>query len=222
MPSGRVGNAKDAIFRSNEHFREAVGERESLDVQVSLQTLLQGCNLATYSDALLLVAQPYCLMESVTFSNIGCPRALRHLRFPAVEPSFEPAAGAGAQARQAPGDGRAQQGGRDPAAQVPGAAAAAQVRAALPVAAPAEATYKKHLLGTQLPLLRQLWQKEHGHRGAGRSEGLQQRHSRAQHADQRRSGQACSVRNMAVLLHARGADNPVPRSVLGAVTGALL
>ena len=43
VPSGRVGNAKDAIFRSNEHFREAVGERESLDVQVSLQTLLQGC-----------------------------------------------------------------------------------------------------------------------------------------------------------------------------------
>ena len=35
VPSGRVGNAKDAIFRSNEHFREAVGERESLDVQVS-------------------------------------------------------------------------------------------------------------------------------------------------------------------------------------------
>lgn len=34
VPSGRVGNAKDAIFRSNEHFREAVGERESMDVQV--------------------------------------------------------------------------------------------------------------------------------------------------------------------------------------------
>ncbi|KAK9918350.1 hypothetical protein WJX75_003404 [Coccomyxa subellipsoidea] len=33
VPSGRVGNAKDAIFRSNEHFREAVGERENLDVQ---------------------------------------------------------------------------------------------------------------------------------------------------------------------------------------------
>lgn len=32
MPSGRVGNTKDAIFRSNEHFMEAVGERESIDV----------------------------------------------------------------------------------------------------------------------------------------------------------------------------------------------
>ena len=32
VPSGRVGNAKDAIFRSNEHFREAVTERESQDV----------------------------------------------------------------------------------------------------------------------------------------------------------------------------------------------
>ncbi len=32
MPSGRVGNAKDAIFRSNEHFRGAVGEREAADV----------------------------------------------------------------------------------------------------------------------------------------------------------------------------------------------
>lgn len=32
VPSGRVGNTKDAIFRSNEHFMEAVGERESIDV----------------------------------------------------------------------------------------------------------------------------------------------------------------------------------------------
>ena len=32
MPSGRVGNTKDAIFRSNEHFREAVADRESADV----------------------------------------------------------------------------------------------------------------------------------------------------------------------------------------------
>jgi len=32
VPSGRVGNAKDAIFRSNEHFRGAVGEREAADV----------------------------------------------------------------------------------------------------------------------------------------------------------------------------------------------
>ena len=32
VPSGRVGNSRDAIFRSNEHFREAVAERESLDV----------------------------------------------------------------------------------------------------------------------------------------------------------------------------------------------
>ena len=30
VPSGRVGNSKDAIFRSNEHFREAVAEREAL------------------------------------------------------------------------------------------------------------------------------------------------------------------------------------------------
>lgn len=32
VPSGRVGNNKDAIFRSNEHFREAVAEREAVDV----------------------------------------------------------------------------------------------------------------------------------------------------------------------------------------------
>jgi hypothetical protein len=32
VPSGRVGNSHDAIFRSNEHFREAVAEREALDV----------------------------------------------------------------------------------------------------------------------------------------------------------------------------------------------
>lgn len=32
VPSGRVGNSKDAIFRSNEHFREAVAEREAVDV----------------------------------------------------------------------------------------------------------------------------------------------------------------------------------------------
>ena len=33
VPSGRVGSAKDAVFRSNEHFREAVSERERADVQ---------------------------------------------------------------------------------------------------------------------------------------------------------------------------------------------
>ena len=32
VPSGRVGNSRDAIFRSNEHFRGAVAEREALDV----------------------------------------------------------------------------------------------------------------------------------------------------------------------------------------------
>jgi hypothetical protein len=32
VPSGRVGASRDAIFRSNEHFREAVAEREALDV----------------------------------------------------------------------------------------------------------------------------------------------------------------------------------------------
>ncbi|PRW32964.1 Dynamin ARC5 [Chlorella sorokiniana] len=32
VPSGRVGNSKDAIFRSNEHFRGAVAEREAADV----------------------------------------------------------------------------------------------------------------------------------------------------------------------------------------------
>lgn len=32
VPSGRVGNSSDAIFRSNEHFRMAVAEREALDV----------------------------------------------------------------------------------------------------------------------------------------------------------------------------------------------
>ena len=39
VPSGRVGNAKDAIFRSNEHFREAVTERENTDV-MELETRL--------------------------------------------------------------------------------------------------------------------------------------------------------------------------------------
>lgn len=32
VPSGRVGNSPDAIFRSNEHFRQATAEREALDV----------------------------------------------------------------------------------------------------------------------------------------------------------------------------------------------
>lgn len=32
VPSGRVGNSRDAVFRSNEHFRVAVAEREALDV----------------------------------------------------------------------------------------------------------------------------------------------------------------------------------------------
>ncbi|KAK9814730.1 hypothetical protein WJX72_010634 [[Myrmecia] bisecta] len=32
VPSGRVGNAKDAVFRSNDHFREAVHDREEVDV----------------------------------------------------------------------------------------------------------------------------------------------------------------------------------------------
>lgn len=32
VPSGRVGNSKDALFRSNEHFREAVAERETFDI----------------------------------------------------------------------------------------------------------------------------------------------------------------------------------------------
>ena len=40
MPSGRVGNSKDAIFRSNEHFREAVAEREAMDV-AELEARLQ-------------------------------------------------------------------------------------------------------------------------------------------------------------------------------------
>ena len=31
VPSGRVGNAKDAVFRSNEHFREAVREQVCCD-----------------------------------------------------------------------------------------------------------------------------------------------------------------------------------------------
>lgn len=34
VPSGRVGNAKDAVFRSNEAFREAVHRQESSDVEV--------------------------------------------------------------------------------------------------------------------------------------------------------------------------------------------
>lgn len=39
MPSGRVGTAKDTLFRSNEHFREAVTERENVDVS-ELETRL--------------------------------------------------------------------------------------------------------------------------------------------------------------------------------------
>jgi hypothetical protein len=30
VPSGRVGPAKEAVFRSNDHFRDAVAERERL------------------------------------------------------------------------------------------------------------------------------------------------------------------------------------------------
>jgi hypothetical protein len=32
VPSGRVGSARDAVFRSNDHFREALAEREARDV----------------------------------------------------------------------------------------------------------------------------------------------------------------------------------------------
>ena len=73
VPSGRVGNAKDAIFRSNEHFREAVGERENLDVQVSPQTLLQHHDGPTCFDILQRVAQPDSLMERMTSSHIQEP-----------------------------------------------------------------------------------------------------------------------------------------------------
>jgi hypothetical protein len=39
VPSGRVGNAKDAVFRSNEAFREAVHRQEAADVEVLEQRL---------------------------------------------------------------------------------------------------------------------------------------------------------------------------------------
>lgn len=32
VPSGRVGSARDDVFRSNEHFREALADREAADV----------------------------------------------------------------------------------------------------------------------------------------------------------------------------------------------
>lgn len=32
VPSGRVGSQKDSVFRSNDHFREAVAERQSRDL----------------------------------------------------------------------------------------------------------------------------------------------------------------------------------------------
>lgn len=32
MPSGRVGPARESVFHSNEHFREALAEREAADV----------------------------------------------------------------------------------------------------------------------------------------------------------------------------------------------
>lgn len=32
VPSGRVGAVRDAVFRSNDHFREALADREATDV----------------------------------------------------------------------------------------------------------------------------------------------------------------------------------------------
>ena len=32
MPSGRVGGSRDSLFRSNEHYREAVVQREQADI----------------------------------------------------------------------------------------------------------------------------------------------------------------------------------------------
>jgi hypothetical protein len=32
VPSGRVGAAREAAFRSNDHFRDALAEREAADV----------------------------------------------------------------------------------------------------------------------------------------------------------------------------------------------
>lgn len=42
MPSGRVGGSKDAIFHSNERFREAARSQEDADVAV-----LEVCFLIT-------------------------------------------------------------------------------------------------------------------------------------------------------------------------------
>lgn len=64
MPSGRVGNSKDAIFRSNEHFREAVAEREA---QVS------GCwNLAQRHGCMQDVWSAPCNIAPVVDSRRPC------------------------------------------------------------------------------------------------------------------------------------------------------
>ena len=110
VPSGRVGNAKDAIFRSNEHFREAVGERENLDVQVRslpeyvLQPERRRQDLRTMPD------------QRGVWELYGNDCDCNHV------------AGAGAPARQAAGSGGAQPDRGDAAAQVPGAAPAEKVQ----------------------------------------------------------------------------------------------
>ena len=82
VPSGRVGNAKDAIFRSNEHFREAVGERENLDVQarsLSLHALLgavHACMLLrrTCWHTILCKAHALRAVHAVGYTALHCCR----------------------------------------------------------------------------------------------------------------------------------------------------
>lgn len=82
VPSGRVGNAKDAIFRSNDHFRQAVAEREDCDV-AELQHRLDR-SLEKAERARIGVGQLRRFLEQLlqrrsvlSLSNGGCWKACR-------------------------------------------------------------------------------------------------------------------------------------------------
>ena len=70
VPSGRVGNAKDAIFRSNDHFRQAVAEREDCDV-AELQHRLDR-SLEKAERARIGVGQLRRFLEQLLQRRSGC------------------------------------------------------------------------------------------------------------------------------------------------------
>lgn len=56
VPSGRVGGAKDALFQSNERFREAVRSQEDADVAVLEVRRWKHCCVLAASEAWLCTA----------------------------------------------------------------------------------------------------------------------------------------------------------------------